>query len=257
MLTDTPNGFDGSFPLAPEPGGRQRDAIVTSFQRALRDGAVHEFFVNVANPDPTKAANELRFTLAWSDPPGLSASAPLVNDLDLEIVSPGPDGILQSSTGASLLGDDIVYRPSPLVAWSLGYSVPSLTRRLQFARVPFHSTLADADRLNTVENVFVPASAVAAGVWRIRVIGYSVPGGMGTQDARPNFAMGDRVPVLDLDGDGVPETDIEDSINSTDQGYALIASGNFGAPPVTWPPRIPLPPRTPPRRPPGRSRGCI
>lgn len=248
VLNDVPNGFDGAFPLAPEPGGQTRDRIVSSFRPALRDGAVHEFFPVVANPVPGDAANELRITLAWSDVRGLSDSAPLVNDLDLEVVSPGPDGILQSSQGSTLLGDDRVYRPNPLAAWALGYTQASSATTLQSSVSPF-SDPADRDPLNTVENVFIPSHDVFPGTWRVRVIGYAVPGGPQTTRGRPNFALGDRPAVLDMDGDGVLDTDFEDVVDGRDQGYALIASGRFQAASVGQP-RIDVPPSRRPLLPP-------
>ncbi len=47
---------------------------------------------------------QLRVAVAWPDPPSLAGSGGLlVNDLDLEVQSPGPDGVLDVG------GDDIVY----------------------------------------------------------------------------------------------------------------------------------------------------
>lgn len=229
VLNDTPNGLDpacAGCTLAPEPGGATRDALVASFQPAIADGQVHEFVVRVMNPDPSSAANELRVTLAWSDVPGATGSATtLVNDLDLELVSPGPNGLLESAAGA-LGGDDVAYRPDHRSAWSLGYTVPSPTRALQSAAPPF-ADLADRERFNTVENVFLASRDVVQGDWLVRVIGYDVPGSGGvTRSGRPNFVNGDVPPSLDLDGDGVPETETHDLLDPARQGYALIVSGN-------------------------------
>lgn len=234
VLTDTPNGADGVFPLSVEPGGKTRDEIVKLQQPTLSTGTVHEFVVNVVADDfngdtvpDFDPANEFRITMAYSDSLGGTQSAPTVNDLDLEVIGPGPDGILQSATGINLLGDDVVYRTNPLsAAWSNGFSVASTARRIQRAGTPFDTTLPDKDSLNTIENVFIPSTEAFGGSYRIRVIGYSVPGGFLT-NGRPNYILGDRPNVFDTNGDGTPDLDFEDAINSNDQGYALIVSGNF------------------------------
>lgn len=227
VLTDTPNGLDpiatGGV-LSVEPGGSTRDLLVANFRSAIEDGLVHESLAPVSNPDPTSLANELRFTLAWSDPAGSSPSIPQVNDLDLEVISPGPDGILETS-GSVLVGDDEVYRSSSLNAWSLGSTLISVDQIPQSAAPPF-TDFVNRDALNTIENVFIPAGQAYSGDWRIRVIGYDVPGnGGGTNSARPNYVLGDRPPVFDTDGDGVLDTDAFDTMLSWRQGYALIASG--------------------------------
>ncbi|MFQ5768389.1 MAG: hypothetical protein ACE5ID_10465, partial [Acidobacteriota bacterium] len=50
--------------------------------------------------DPTQ---ELRIALVWMDPPDLSGSGRLINDLDLEVTDHGPDNILGTA-------DDVLYR---------------------------------------------------------------------------------------------------------------------------------------------------
>ncbi|MFQ5718377.1 MAG: S8 family serine peptidase [Acidobacteriota bacterium] len=64
----------------------------------LQQGGV--FTTQVTVLDPTQ---ELRTVLAWMDPPDLSATGALINDLDLEVVDPGVDGIVGSL-------DDVLYR---------------------------------------------------------------------------------------------------------------------------------------------------
>ncbi len=232
VLNDTPNGFDGSVPLVPEPGGATRDRILANFRPALSDRNIHEFFLNVVNdtngdglPDPDDKANELRITLSWSDINGNSNSAPLVNNLDLEVVSPGPNGVLET-TGGTVLGDDVVYRPRPSTSWANGFTNASASSSITNTgniTVPF----ADTDLLNTVENVFIRSQDVVAGTYLMRVVARSVPGTAGTNGGYPNFALNDQAQTRDTDGDGTPDEDEFDTIFADRQGYALVVSGNF------------------------------
>ena len=82
-----------------------------------------------------------RFTLVWSDyPASVAAGVQLVNDLDLEVVTPG---------GMTYCGN----------VFSGGYS----------------ATGGSADRRNTVECIYLPTSE--AGGYTVRVRGYNVPQG--------------------------------------------------------------------------------
>ncbi len=253
VLNDVANGVDGTLPLTLEPGGLARDAIIPSFRPAIAERAIHEFFVVVQNPDRADRANDLRVTLAWSDPAGTSASMPLVNDLDLEVIGPGPDGVLQT-VGGIVGGDDVVYRPNPRTAWSAGFSVPSADRRIAPPSDPASLDFADRDPINTLENVFVRSADVDPGTWRIRVVGRRVPSTTATDQGMPNFVLNDTPPVFDTDGDGVPDLDDRDVIFGTSQGYALIATGRVVMPaPRLAPPR--LPPGCPGPRVPREGRG--
>jgi hypothetical protein len=229
VLNDVPNGFEpgataatcaaavsGSrTEAAPEPGGRLRSDIIAGFRTAITEDLIHTFFLNAITPGAaTDPANELRFTLAWSDPQGSSNTQPLVNDLDLEVVSPS----------------GIVYRSSPLAAWQNGYTVPSPVQeeqRLDPITGSFRN-FADRDLLNTVENVFIRPEDVEEGPYVIKVIAYRVNTTLGpTGEARPNWVLGDRPCTLDRDDDGTADIDDRDRVDPTKQGYALIASGNF------------------------------
>lgn len=107
---------------------------------------------------PADPAKPLRITLAWSDAPGAAGADPaLVNDLDLTVTAPD---------ATAFLGN----------ALKKGVSVAG----------------GDADRLNNVENVFLPT---ASGTYTVSVRADNLP------------------------GDGVPYSGDE-----TDQDYALVLS---------------------------------
>ncbi|MGB8433375.1 MAG: S8 family serine peptidase [Burkholderiales bacterium] len=104
----------------------------------LGTGEVHEHHLDVAS-----GAQPLRVTLVWSDAPGdASSDAPVVNNLDLEVVAPG---------GTIFLGNDFANGVS--------------------------TTGGAPDSLNNVEMVLV--NNPAAGDWVIRVRGTAV--NVGTQ----------------------------------------------------------------------------
>ncbi|MEM7246345.1 MAG: S8 family serine peptidase [Acidobacteriota bacterium] len=214
VFTDTPNGLTTTDPadLVPEPGGTTRNELVQSLRTALSDGERHAFSLNVLNPDPNDVANELRFTMCYTDAPGGSLGAPILNDLDLEVVSPS----------------GVVYRPDPVTAWSGSFTQPSSMQVEQELAPPFVD-LPDRDPLNTCENVFVENVNVEEGTWQVHVIGFDVPGGGGPDTATPNFVRNDLTPTVDttIPCDGVNDIDTMDSISRLEQGYALIVSGNF------------------------------
>ena len=123
----------------------------------LTTGDVHEFHLDVVNN-----VEPLRVTLVWTDAPGSANSAtPVVNDLDLEVVSPG---------GAqTFLGNDFANGVS--------------------------TTGGAADDLNNVEMVLVNTPAI--GDWTIRVRGTAV------------------------------------NVGNPGQGYAVVATGQLAAPPIS------------------------
>jgi PKD repeat protein len=217
VLTDTPNGLNDTGLLLPEPGGTLRNQIVQNFQPAITDGAIHEFPLNIIkNPsDPSHPENELRVTMCYSDVDGTNPTGrTTVNDLDLEAISPS----------------GVVYRTSPNASWDQGYSVPAQDQVEQVFE-PFvgFTDYPDRDPNNVCENVFLPPDEVEEGTWTIRVIGFDVPGnGRVRNDATPNF-VNDQTPTIDTDVpcDGIPDVDSTDQIFSTQQGYALLVSGNF------------------------------
>ncbi|HEX9277466.1 MAG TPA: S8 family serine peptidase [Casimicrobiaceae bacterium] len=140
------------------PGSARRTQIVdTRNADGLNTGDIREHHIDVAS-----GTQELRVTLAWSDAPGAASSAtPVVNDLDLEVVSPGG---AQTFLGNVFAG---------------GVSV----------------TGGAADALNNVEMVVVNNPAV--GDWTVRVRATAV------------------------------------NVGNPGQGYALVASGDLVAPPIS------------------------
>ena len=108
---------------------------------------------------------QLRIALAWADPPSAAGSAgALVNDIDLEVVSPGPDGTLDTP-------DDVVYDGNSYMAGGVKKGQWSL------ARPPAATDVSDTR--NPVEAVHLSAdpdgdgnpsdSQLVAGTWRVRV----------------------------------------------------------------------------------------
>ena len=105
--------------------------------------------------DVPAGSSQLRVALAWSDPPSAtSAALNLVNDLDLEVESPG--------SRAVYLGN----------VFDQGVSVSG----------------GSADRLNPIESVRLDAPD--AGTWTVRVIGFNVPGtGIALNSERQGYAL--------------------------------------------------------------------
>jgi len=119
-------------------GATAADGSRPATNAAITTGQVHEYIVSsVSTVEP------LRITLAWSDPKAaLSASAALVNNLDLEIIAPN---------GATYRGN---------VNFASAWSQPTGS--------------AGFDNKNNVEAVYIQFPQ--AGDYRVRVIGANVPG---------------------------------------------------------------------------------
>lgn len=111
------------------PGGtRALRAWDVRHADGLSSGEFEAFSINVAS-----AAEPLKVTLVWADPPGLAGALnPVVNNLDLTVIAPG---------GATFRGN----------VFAGGQSV----------------TGGAPDLLNNVEQVLVPAPAI--GTWTLRV----------------------------------------------------------------------------------------
>lgn len=150
--------------------------------RSLRDqttlftesGQAYELEGSIAD-----RSGPLRVTLAWTDAPGMPAGATLVNDLDLEV----------------MIGGATVYRGN---------------------RFNGSISLAggEADRLNNVESIVIPASVIPEGF-------------------DGNFKI--VVRAANIAGDGVPGNG-----NALDQDFALVVS-NITAPiPPVPPKKIPF-----------------
>lgn len=101
----------------------------------LATGEIEPFQIQVASGQALKA------TLVWTDPPASSLSgSALVNDLDLELRAPGWTALYRGNN------------------FSGGQSLPD----------------GVADRVNNVEEIFLPSPA--SGTWTVRVRAHSVPG---------------------------------------------------------------------------------
>jgi subtilisin family serine protease len=119
----------------------------------------------------------LRVTLAWTDAPGMPGAAPWVNDLDLELT----------------VGGVTLYRGNNFTG---AFSVAG----------------GDPDRINNVESIFIPPSAIPEGV-------------------SGNFTV--VVRAVNIAGDGVPG-----NATVTDQDFALVVY-NVAAPIIPPPPPTP------------------
>ena len=133
-------------------------------------GQTYEISGSIAN-----AAEPLRVTLAWTDAPGALAAAALVNDLDLEVT----------------IGGVTVYRGNHFDGAT---SVEG----------------GDRDRLNNVESITIPASAIPQGF-------------------EGNFKI--TVRAANVAGDGVPGNE-----NNLDQDFALVVYNITDPLPQTPPP---------------------
>jgi hypothetical protein len=176
--------------------------------------------VTLAGGGRAIATGALRVALAWPDPPSVSLSdGSLINDLDLEVESPGPDGNL-ATTADNILYDGNVYQlgsGARAGQWSVGRASGS----------------ADvADTRNPVEAIHISAdpngdgnpadSLLVTGTWRVRVkrgAGGASPGLITRIDGPPEDANGNfRLDTgEDLDADGL--------LDAGGQPFALVVAG--------------------------------
>ncbi|PYT36163.1 MAG: hypothetical protein DMF52_08380 [Acidobacteria bacterium] len=217
--------------------------------------ATHTFVVN--GPTTTTlpgggravAIGTLRVALAWPDPPDVAGGAgTLVNDLDLELESPGPDNCLfpgdvvpggapcgPNSASDNVLYDGNVYQTGggPRVGqWSLGRS--ALNPDPGDTRNPVEAIHLAAVRVN---NQGQPAeSQIPIGTWKVRVkrgAGGATAGQItaingASEDANGNFR-------LDPGEDGSAGEPADGLLDAGGQPYALIISGPvLGSGTQTW-----------------------
>lgn len=123
-----------------EGWGRVDVGAATTGGRIFRFGSLGTGAVATYAELVSVSSTPLKVTLAWTDRPGSLPAGGLVNNLDLEVVSPG----------------GIVYRGNVL---NNGWSVPGGT----------------ADSTNNVESVYIQSPSV--GSWTFRVKGTNVPKG--------------------------------------------------------------------------------
>jgi len=148
-----------------------------SHATGLATGQTHAFDVDVA------AGQELRATLVWFDVAGaVGSGVTLVNDLDLQLTAPGGQ----------------VFRGN--VFDGASQSLPG----------------GDFDRLNTVEQVLLPAPS--AGTYTLEVTGHAVPGNGQPFSDRQGYAL-----VLSAATPPDPALGAPANVTATDQADAGIA----------------------------------
>ena len=174
------------------------------------------------------AAGQLRIALSWPDPPSLANSGgTLINDLDLEVESPGPDNNI-ATTADNVVYDGNVYQKGlllPAGQWGQGRST---------------GAPAVHDKRNTIEAVHLSAqpggstlNQLVTGTWKVRVkrgAGGATPGQITmingpNEDTNGNgrFDPGET----DLDGDGL--------LDAGGQPFALVIAGPvMGSGTQTW-----------------------
>ncbi|HKB08669.1 MAG TPA: S8 family serine peptidase, partial [Candidatus Polarisedimenticolia bacterium] len=192
---------------------------------------------------------QLRIALAWSDPPSAAGSpGTLVNDLDLEVESPGPDNNI------NLTADNVIYDGNNYRGGGTSFGQWSLGR-------PFGS--ADiGDKRNPIEAVHLSAdvngdgnpsdSQLVTGTWKVRVkrgTGGATPGqitvltgasedangdfrlSMGTCSNNPtqicsnNSQCGAGNTCVFQAGTTLEDTDSDGSLDANGQPYGLVIAG--------------------------------
>jgi hypothetical protein len=170
---------------------------------------------------------QLRIALSWPDPPSAENSGGLlVNDLDLEVESPGPDNNI-ATTADNIVYDGNVYITGALMPagqWSQGRS--TATPAVHDVR-----NNIEAVHLSTLVNASTPNQLVT-GTWKVRVkrgAGGATPGQI-TQISGPNE---------DTNGNGRldagEDADADGLLDAGGQPFALVVSGPvFGNGSQTW-----------------------
>ena len=184
----------------------------------------HNFTVDSDATIPSGAGRavsrgQLRVAMAWSDPPSLAASAgSLINDLDLEVESPGPDGNIATTA------DNVVYDGNNYMLGGVKLGQWSQGRGTGATDV--------ADRRNPIEAVHLSSdpngdgspsdSQLIAGTWKVRVkrgAGGATPGQITvitgpSEDANGNFRL-----------DAGEDTDADTLLDSNGQPFGLVLAG--------------------------------
>ncbi len=161
---------------------------------------------------------QLRIAMAWSDPPSPAASAgTIINDLDLEVTSPGPDGILGNA-------DDVVYDGNNYQSGTIKVGQWSAGRR---------STDPDvADKRNPIEAIHLSAdpngdgnpadSQLFTGTWKVTV----KRGTGGASGGAISLLTG---PVEDANHNGRldagEDTNVNGLLDADGQPYGLVLAG--------------------------------
>jgi hypothetical protein len=171
---------------------------------------------------------QLRIALSWPDPPSAENSGGLlVNDLDLEVESPGPDNNIATTA------DNVVYDgnnyisglPMPVGQWGQGRAAASPA---------VHDVRNNIEAMHLSSNVSVAVgNQLRTGTWKVRVkrgLGGATPGQI-TAISGANE---------DLNGNGrfdtgEPDTDADGLLDAGGQPFALVISGPvFGSGSQSW-----------------------
>jgi hypothetical protein len=170
---------------------------------------------------------QLRIALSWPDPPSTENSGgTLINDLDLEVESPGPDNNIATTA------DNVVYDgnnyisglPMPVGQWGQGRAV---------AGTPIHDTRNNIEAMHLSSLVRDVGNQLRTGTWKVRVkrgLGGATPGQItGISGANEDTNGNGRFDA------GEPDTDGDGLLDAGGQPFALIISGPvFGAGSQTW-----------------------
>ncbi len=183
--------------------------------------------VNTVTPSPGTTRlienGQLRIALSWPDPPSTvlgtllnKGSGTLVNDLDLEVESPGPDNDISTT------GDNVVYDGNSYIfgnaccvgQWSQGHPVGTQVH----------------DTRNNIEAVHLSSSTNAlngnqlvVGTWKVRV-----KRGAGGATAGQITAISGANEDLNFNGrrdSNEPDTDGDGLLDAGGQPYALVIAG--------------------------------
>jgi thrombospondin type 3 repeat protein/subtilase family protein len=186
--------------------------------------------IPVAGGGRAVSTGALRIALAWPDPPDASGGpGTLVNDLDLEVESPGPDGNI-ATTADNITYDGNVYVTGGgprLGQWSVGRATGS--PNLGDTRNPIEAVHISSDPNGDGSPTDSP---LYAGTWKVRVkrgAGGAVAGTITridntNEDLNGNFR---RDAGEDPDGDGL--------LDAGGQPFAIIAAGPvYGQETQTW-----------------------
>ncbi|HYV20824.1 MAG TPA: thrombospondin type 3 repeat-containing protein [Verrucomicrobiae bacterium] len=171
---------------------------------------------------------QLRIALSWPDPPSPENSGgTLINDLDLEVESPGPDNNIATTA------DNVVYdgnnyitgQPMPVGQWGQGRAVASA------ALHDFRNNI-EAVHLTSFVNVAV-GNQLRTGTWKVRV-----KRGLGGATAGQITAISGANEDTNGNGRfdaGEADTDADGLLDAGGQPYALVIAGPvFGSGSQSW-----------------------
>jgi len=170
------------------------------------------------------ANGQLRVALSWPDPPspvgGVGGGGSLVNDLDLELESPGPDGNIGTAADNVVYDGNVYILGSqlPIGQWAQG-------RPLAQAAVHDVKNNIEAVHLSTFVDEAQPnnGNQLVTGTWKVRV----KRGGGGATAGQISMINGANEDT-NLSGRrdaGEADTDVDGLLDAGGQPFALVVSG--------------------------------